>query len=183
MATVQEKAQCVQWLMETKSPTQTQRNYRRRYGKAPPSRPSLKAWYDKFMETGSVGDKQRCGRPKTADETVERIQEAYAHSPTKSIRMASRQLQVPRSTVHRILHKQLGMRAYKVQLLQKLEPNDKPRRKDFAFDMLTRMAEDGNFLERICFSDEAIFHVSGKINKHNVRIWGSENPHVTRELE
>jgi hypothetical protein len=27
------------------------------------------------------------------------------------------------------------------------------------------------------------FHVSGKLNTHNVRIWESQNPHVTRELE
>ena len=25
------------------------------------------------------------------------------------------------------------------------------------------------------FSDEATFHVYGKVNKHNIRIWGSEN--------
>ena len=75
------------------------------------------------------------------------------------------------------------MRAYKVQLLHKIEPNDKLRRNKFAFEMLMRIAEDGNFLERICFTDEATFHVSGKITKQNIRIWGSENPHVTRELE
>ena len=28
----------------------------------------------------------------------------------------------------------------------------------------------------MCFSDEATFHVSGKVNKHNIRIWGSQNP-------
>ena len=28
-----------------------------------------------------------------------------------------------------------------------------------------------------------MFHVSGKLNKHNVRIWGSEHPHEIRELE
>jgi len=28
------------------------------------------------------------------------------------------------------------------------------------------------------FSNEATFHTSGVVNRHNVRIWGSENPHV-----
>ena len=28
-----------------------------------------------------------------------------------------------------------------------------------------------------------MLHVSGKLNKHNVRIWGSEHPHEIRELE
>ncbi|PSN35722.1 hypothetical protein C0J52_26813, partial [Blattella germanica] len=36
---------------------------------------------------------------------------------------------------------------------------------------------DNTFAERIVFSDEATFHVSGKVNKHNVRIWGLQNPH------
>ena len=27
------------------------------------------------------------------------------------------------------------------------------------------------------FCDKATFHPSGKVNRHNVRIWGTENPH------
>lgn len=27
------------------------------------------------------------------------------------------------------------------------------------------------------FGDEATFHQSGKVNRHNVRIWDTENPH------
>jgi hypothetical protein len=33
------------------------------------------------------------------------------------------------------------------------------------------------------FSDEATFHLSGKVNRHNLRIWGMENPHATIEHE
>ena len=33
------------------------------------------------------------------------------------------------------------------------------------------------------FSDEATFHVSGKVNKHNIRIWGSQNPCEILERE
>ncbi|PNF44136.1 hypothetical protein B7P43_G03180 [Cryptotermes secundus] len=64
-----------------------------------------------------------------------------------------------------------------------LEPNDKARRKESAVNVLERKSEDETFLNRVCFSDEAAFHVSGKLNTHNVRIWRSENPHVTRELQ
>jgi hypothetical protein len=31
------------------------------------------------------------------------------------------------------------------------------------------------------FSDESTFHVSVKVNTHNCRIWGSENPRVSLE--
>ena len=57
------------------------------------------------------------------------------------------------------------------------------RRKEFAVNMLQRISENEAFLKRVCYSDEATFHVSEKLNKHNVRIWGSENPHATRELQ
>jgi hypothetical protein len=44
------------------------------------------------------------------------------------------------------------------------------------------MEEDG-FPEKLVFSDEATFHISGKVNRHNVRIWGTENPHTILEHE
>jgi hypothetical protein len=31
--------------------------------------------------------------------------------------------------------------------------------------------------DKLCFSDEAKFHVSGTVNRHNYRVWGSENSH------
>ena len=70
-----------------------------------------------------------------------------------------------------------------MQVLQALKPEDKPRRKEFARTMLRRLDSDPGFLKRVCFSDESTFHVSGLINRHNSRIWGSQNPHETYELE
>ena len=70
-----------------------------------------------------------------------------------------------------------------MQLLKAFKPEDKPRRKEFAVTMLDRLDSDPGFLKRVCFSDESTFHVSGLLNRHNLRIWGSENPHDTCELE
>jgi hypothetical protein len=36
---------------------------------------------------------------------------------------------------------------------------------------------------KFIFSDEATFHINGKVNRHNVRVWGTENPHVTLQQE
>jgi len=41
--------------------------------------------------------------------------------------------------------------------------------------MQDAMTEEG-FLDRVVFSDEFTFHISGKGNRHDVRIWGTENP-------
>jgi hypothetical protein len=43
--------------------------------------------------------------------------------------------------------------------------------------------EDDSFLPRLICSDEATLHLSGKVNRHNVRIWGTQNPRETVEHE
>ena len=172
MTTPQENAQCVSWFIETKSDVQTQGNYRRKYGRDPPSRSSIRLWHRKFMETETVFDTRRSGRPRTSEENIERVWQAFQRSPMKSIRIAARQLELPCSTVHKVLHKNLRLYAYEVQM-KALQPNDMPRRKEFAVNMLQQISENEAFLKRVCFSNEATFHVSGKLNKHNVRIWGS----------
>ena len=43
--------------------------------------------------------------------------------------------------------------------------------------------EEDEFNERLVFSDEATFHTNGKVNRHNLCIWGEENPHATIEHE
>lgn len=91
-------------------------------------------------------------------------------------------MQLPRSTIHKVLHKHLRLYAYKVQLLQALLPQDKPWREQFAIKVLDRLDTDEGSLTSVCFIDEATFHVSGELNRHNVIIWGSENPRETRKL-
>jgi len=41
--------------------------------------------------------------------------------------------------------------------------------------------EETDFVERLIFCDEATFHIIGKVNVHNVRIWGTEQPHAQIE--
>ena len=92
---------------------------------------------------------QGCGRPRTSEENIERVRQAFQRSPMKSIRTTARQLELLRSTVHKVLHKNLRLYAYKVQMLQALQPNDMPRRKEFAVNMLQRISEDEAFLKRV----------------------------------
>ena len=149
MTILQEKAQCVSWFIETKLDVQTQRNYRSKYGRDPPSHTSIRLWHKKFMETGTVFDTRRSGRPRTSEESIERVRQAFQRSLMKSIRTAARQLKLPRSTVHKVLHKNLRLYAYKVQKLQALQLNDMPRRKKFAVNMLQRISEDEAFFMRV----------------------------------
>ncbi|GBM24568.1 hypothetical protein AVEN_217141-1 [Araneus ventricosus] len=132
MATVQEKAMCVLWFFETKSVITTQRRFRTTYKKDPPSDNSIRRWLTQFQGTGSVLHRKGAGRPSTSQENVDRIQETFTRSPRKSTRQAAVQLHMPHTTIWNVLHNRLHLNAYKVQIVQALHPNDKPRRFEFA---------------------------------------------------
>ena len=80
----------------------------------------------------------------------------------------------------RILRKRLKSKSYRLQLHQNLSENDKDVRLNFCIEMQERFAVDG-FADSLIFSDEATFHLSGKVNRYNVRIWGTENSRVVIE--
>jgi plasmid maintenance system antidote protein VapI len=61
-------------------------------------------------------DLSRSGRPGVEQELVDNVQVAFQRNLQKSVRRASRELHVPKSTVHKVLHKQLHLQPYKVQL-------------------------------------------------------------------
>jgi hypothetical protein len=63
---------------------------------------------------------KRTGRPGPSAETVEHAQETFVRSPQKSTHRASRELQMPQSSVWRILRKRLREKGYRLQLLQAL---------------------------------------------------------------
>ena len=49
-------------------------------------------------------------------------------------------------------------------------------------DNAGRLDSDPGFLKHVCFSDESI-STYGLLNRHNLRIWGLENPHDICEFE
>ena len=77
----------------------------------------------------AVFDTRRSGRLRKSKENLKRVRQAFQRSPMKSIRTTARKLELPRTTVHKFLHKNLRLYAYKVQILQALQLNDMPRRK------------------------------------------------------
>ncbi|GBO25327.1 hypothetical protein AVEN_24255-1 [Araneus ventricosus] len=118
--------------IEFKSATQVQHKFWTTYNRSPHSRPTIYEWHERFMTTGSVLPKPKSGRPSRSFDDVKRIQETFRRSPRKSIRSAAQHLQIPRSTVHVVVHKKIRLYAYKLQLLHELKPDDKPRRRTFA---------------------------------------------------
>ena len=108
---------------------------------------------------------------------------AFHCSPRKLICVASNELAINRSTVHKVLYKQLHLHAYKLQIVQALKLDDHPCQAAFAEDILQHIDDDNDYLNNVVFSNKATFHVSGKVNKHNIQIYGSENPCKVVEKE
>jgi hypothetical protein len=73
---------------------------------------------------------------------------------------------IPRSTIHDVVHRRMNLRAYKIQLVQKLRVNDKPSRHTFMQEILLRLDDDA-FLKHTVFLVEATCHVSDRVNRHN----------------
>ena len=59
-------------------------------------------------------------------------------------------------------------------MVQVFRAGDRAKRVECSNAILRDM-ENYNFLRRLIFSDEATFHTSGKVNRHNLRICEHEN--------
>jgi hypothetical protein len=152
------------------------------FGGVAPGTETIEAWFDKFLATENVQNQSAGTRRRVYEEEVSEILTASQRSPSKSVRQASMELYVPRATVYRVLHGLLHLFAYSVQISQELKPDDKPKRIDFAVDMLHRIDMDPGFLRSILFSKKATFHLSENVSRYNTHVRVSEKPHIHREV-
>jgi len=90
--------------------------------------------------------------------------------------------EMPVSTIRKTIREKLHMKPYKIHFSQQLFTDDRAARVVMCNDFQQRIASDDNFLSRLCFSDEATFHLSGHVNRHNCVVWGTQNPHVVEEV-
>ena len=78
----------------------------------------------KMKETGTLIDKPKREKPKTmrtpADIAV--VAESVCEALSPSIHRRSQKFKISETSLRRILHKDLGMMPYKVQLVQQLKP-------------------------------------------------------------
>lgn len=183
-----ELAKIAIWYDHSKSVRDVQRSFRTEFGDPHrvPGRELIVGCHARLLATGSVlpgrpGPKRGApARPKRTLSTEARVLEAYRRSPEKSLRQGEKELGLSKDSIARILHDK-NMKPYKIQILQALNEEDVDRRLEFAEQQLAVMAEDDTYLDRVIFSDEAIFTLHGGVNKQNVRYWADENPRFFTE--
>ena len=79
------------------------------------------------------------------EEDIAAVAESVYEVPSTSIHRLSQQLNISETSLRRILHKDLGVTAYKVQLAQELKPMWHPMRFRFPKWECDRLTEDVDF--------------------------------------
>jgi hypothetical protein len=103
-------------------------------------------WYNISDQIGCICKGKRPGRRLVTEAQVDTIHAAFFRSPRKSTRHAARQLNMPHTTVHKIMRKRLKFKSHKYQLLQHVTAWGKKKiRFTFRFDFLSRL--DLTFLQ------------------------------------
>jgi hypothetical protein len=161
------------------SATVVKRKLQVEFGKNTPTEYCIRSTFERFCETGTVEDRPRSGRPTViTEEKVNQVNDVCENQPVSSVRSLAQACSIPRTTTHRIMTEYLLLKPYKVQFVQQLYEEDCQDRVEMC-NILLPLLTDNNNKGNIFFSDEAAFHLNGLVNKHNVRYWSEENPHVT----
>ena len=92
-------------------------------------------------------------------ENIERVRVDTLLSPNRSVRLRAASLGMHKSTVRRILRKDLSFHPYKIQVCQELLPGNYQQRVNFSQLMIELM--DNNDEMILFMRDEAHFHLSG----------------------
>ena len=69
----------------------------------------------------------RSGGLRTFAENIESVRQLFCRFPMNPIRTAARELELPPTTVHKVLQKRLRLHGYEMKMLLRLQPNDKPK--------------------------------------------------------
>lgn len=150
----------------------------------PCTRAALRNLINKFEITGSVLDAKREGRPSVPEDEVAEVlhvaQELSEQSPhgTSSVRNVGRQLQLPTSTVWKIMRTTLKLFPYKMHRVQELKPPDLVARYNFSLHCVAESHLNDEWIRNVLFTNEAHFYLNGFVNNKNCVIWDDTNPHA-----
>ena len=121
--------------------------------------------FELLAQVSDVKNKTRARRSRTT-ENIAAVAQSVEENPGLSIPRRSLELGIPQTSLHRILHKDLGLKAYKVQLTQELKPADHQQRRVFVDWDLEMHENDPEFHRKIIWTDETHFYLGGYVNKH-----------------
>lgn len=146
-----------------------------------PSPYGISKMISKIRSTGSVFNRPKSGRPRTATDEANEVMVlgSVINKSQQSIREIAIETGNSTTSVWRILHRH-KFHPFGIKLTQELDEADFNKRLDFC-ELMERKIRDPDFLKKVCFSDESTFHLNGYVNRHNCRYWCEDNPNEHRE--
>ena len=177
-----EKTWIVKHLYRLEYPINVQRLWSKKKNGNSSDRKTIRSLMNKFEQSGSVLNIDPSGRPiSVTDETTkDEVLSALEEEPQTSTRQMSLELNISRSSIHRI-YKSLGYKAYIPRLVHELNEDDFDRRVEYCETFLSLLQNEPDLIHRVIWSNEAVFKLNGHINRHNSVYWATENPNITWE--
>ena len=133
----------------------------------------------KFSSTGATHDLRVNNKGEgIEEEQVTRIKNRFLSNPTHSLRVASRELDIPFNTIHKSLKKS-HFKPCKPKHVHILSEHDKVRRKSACQRFMATLQEEGDkWAKRIIFSYKKWFYLIQSSNRKNNVYRSMENPHI-----
>lgn len=133
---------------------------------------SIVSWMNNFRKTGNVKEKnQGPARTERSPQTIDLLRLSVLWSRTRPARKHTAAVGLSNRSVRRILHEELKFHPYKLSVVQELNPRDFATWEN-ACEALLCMPHD----TIVFFSDEALVHLSGRVNRENMSYWSPNNP-------
>lgn len=169
--TVEQRVHMVKTFLETKDYDEVIRSFVQRYpNRAPPSKTSIYRNVKKYERNGTSLNlnKGNSGRRRTGRSAVniQLVRAAFTANPNLSTRRNG--LNLPQTTVNRIIRLDLRLYPYKIHVRHELKPQDFGRRVAFC-NWFLGQCHNNRFLHNFVIGDEASFSMNGKVSTHTVR--------------
>lgn len=122
---------------------------------------------ENFEKRYTLGEVPRVGRPRSVRTTshIEAVRVSVGESPGTSVRRRAQELNVSKTSLWKMMRKDLLFFPYKIQLVQELKDTDHLRRRVWCERFLQLNNDTPDFWSNLLMSDEAHFDLSGFVNK------------------
>lgn len=129
---------------------------------------SVQRTLKRFYETGELNDRKKIGRPRIVrtPEKIKAVRERIRRNPARSERKLAHEFNTSSTTIHCLLHEDLGVRPFKKRKVHGLTEAQKVKRFHRSKVLLDWHAGD-----EIIFSDEKIFLLQESFNPQQHRVW------------
>lgn len=130
---------------------------------------------NRFIETGTVEDRRRQGRPRNIrdKQMVQSVAARIRRNPVRKQSVMARELNISKMSMSRLLSDDLGLKAYRRSTGHLLTQRLKEQRVIKSKRLLQRYANNGH--RKILFTDEKIFTIEEAFNRQNDRVYATSS--------